>query len=177
MLFKSAYSDFQVLVRSEAVNYHPATGVEISRVPALTANFGQHRGEYETENYLEGGTYTGAVILGYFFDSEAAQEENGWTDEERESVEQAILRIAQREPYLVAPISMERPPAEKPWPSYDEQTAKEVVAVASGAGLINEALRYERENKGRSTLIDELESLAPAVRPPEPIEEVAEISL
>src|SRR5262245_51711335 len=173
MLFKSAYADFQVLVRSEAVNYHPATGVEISRIPALTANFGTHRGEFEMPDYLTGGVHQGAVIMGHFFDSEAAQAENGWTDEERESVEAAILKIAQREPYLVAPIEDHVPAVEKPWPSYDEQTAKEIVAVATSAGLIPEAIRYENENKQRSTLIAELEQLA--ARQPEP--EVAEITL
>jgi hypothetical protein len=174
MLFKSAYADFQVLVRSEAITYHPATGVEINRIPPLTANFGQHRGEYETPDWITGGTHEGVVIMGHFFDSEAAQEQGGWTDEERESVEQAILKLSREQPYLVAPVVIEIPAATKPWPSYDEQTAKEIVAVAAGTGLVDEALAYERENKSRSTLLIELEQIALAKHQREQEQEMRE---
>lgn len=160
MLFKSAYADFQQIVRSEVINFHPATGVEIGRIPMLIANFGRHVDEYQTEDWLTGGTHEGAHIQGYFFDSNVAQEEKGWSDDEREAVEYSLQKTAKEQPYLVSLVEIEVIPAAKPWPSYDEQTAKEIVSVAQATGLVEQALSYERENKGRSTLIIELEQLA-----------------
>ena len=176
MLFKSAYADFQVLVRSEAVQYHPATGVEIGRTRALTANFGSHGGVFNAPDPLTGEITEHSMVFGHYFDSDAAQQERGWTDDERESVEAAILKIAREQPSLVAQVIIEIPPAPKPWPSFDEQTAKEITAVAIQAGLVSQALAYERENKNRSTLVSELEELvvaqevAAAKREQEPVE-------
>lgn len=175
MLFKSAYADYQVIVRSEAIIYHPSTGVEVNRIPELVANFGRHLGEYDAPDFITGGTHHGAQIVGHFFDSEAAQAEKGWTDEERESVERMILKISSEQPYLVAPVTQEVVHAPKPWPTYDEQTSVQIQQFAAATGLIPEALAYEKENKGRSTLIAELEDLLKKTETVEP--ELAEISL
>jgi hypothetical protein len=156
-LYKSAYSAFMVLVRSEAVMFHPATGVEINRVPPLTAEFGEHGGTFNAENPLTGQMEEHAIINGHFFDSESAQEMLGWTDEERESVEMAIEKISQREPYLVAKVELTEAPARKPWPTYDELNAESVLSFANALGLLDEALAYEQENKARKTLIAQLE--------------------
>jgi hypothetical protein len=181
MLFKSAYADFQQIVRSEVINFHPATGVEIGKIPMLIANFGRHTGEYQTEDWLTGGTHDGAHIQGYFFDSNVAQEEKGWTDDEREAVEYSLQKTAKEQPYLVSLVEIEVIPAAKPWPSYDDQTAKQIVEVAAATDLVEQALAYERENKSRSTLIIELEQIAlarhRAQQEAEQAKEMAEISL
>lgn len=156
-LYKSAYSAFMVLVRSEAVMYHPATGVEINRVPSLTAEFGEHGGTFNAENPLTGQLEEHAIINGHFFDSESAQERLGWSDEERESVEMAIEKIGREQPFLVARVDLEVRPTGKPWPTYDEMNAESVLSFANALGLIEQALAYENENKARKTLIAQLE--------------------
>lgn len=157
MLYKSAYADLQVLVRSGSVMYHPATGVEIGRVSALTANFGNHGGEFTSTNPLTGELEQHAIIHGHFFDSKAAQERLGWTDEERESVEKTLDDLAIRQPFLLQKIEIEVPPVPAPWPTYDKHTAKDAVTFAVDLGLVHEALLYERENQNRETVIGPLE--------------------
>jgi len=156
-LYKSAYADFQVLARGEAIFYHPVTGVEISRSKGLTAEFGEHGGTFNSENPMTGQLEEHALIYGHFFDSEAAQQRNNWSDEERESVELAIEKIAREQPFLVMKIEFEAIPASKPWPTYDEMNADGVLEWASRLGLVAEALAYEQENKGRKVLIAQLE--------------------
>src|SRR4029450_2094014 len=138
-LYKSAYSAFMVLVRSEAVMYHPATGVEINRIPALTAEFGEHGGTFNMENPLTGQLEENASINGHFFDSEAAQ---------GSGVRGETKRAARREPYLVMRVEIEHAPARKPWPTYDEMNAEAVLAFANVAGLLREGLGYGQESKG-----------------------------
>lgn len=177
MLFESYYADLQAIVRSESIIYHPATGVEISRTPALIANFGRHLGEYTTPDWMTGGVHEGAHIQGHFFDSEVAQEEKGWTDDERVAVETELLRLQREQPYLVQQIILEVPAAPKPWPSYDAMTAKQITATAVGTGLVKESLSYELENQNRSTLVAELEKLATAVPTSAPQQSEAERQL
>jgi len=156
-LYKSAYAAFQVLVRSESPIFHQATGVEIGRITPLVADFGEHGGTFNSENPLTGQMEEHAVIHGHFFDSEAAQQQLGWSDEERESVEAAIERIGRQQPFLVAKVEFEVVPAEKPWPTYDDMNAEQVAQFAESLGLVREALLYESENKQRKTLIAQLE--------------------
>lgn len=165
MLYKSAYSAFQMLVRSEAVHYHPATGVEIGRTKALTADFGDHRGTFNFENPLTGQNEEHAMIHGHYFDTEAAQEREGWTDEERESVEAALDKLAREQPYLVAKIEFEQPKAPKSWPTYDEMSPSDVARLAVTMGLSEQALAYERENLNREDVIKKIEDAAPKQEP------------
>jgi len=179
-LYQSAYSAFRVSVRGESIQYHPATGVEIGRVKGLAAEFGEHGGTFTSESPLSGQLEEHAMIYGHYFDSEAAQEKLGWTDEERESVEYAIEKIAMEQPYLVRKVEYEIPASPMPWPTYDAMNAKEVVQFAQGTGLVAEAMSYERENKNRVTLLAELEELLGDDQPDpagSPVAPQAEITL
>ena len=96
------------------------------------------------------------------FDSYAAQAENGWTDEEREIVEQALLAS----PHLGTDhILLEAVKAQKPWPTYDEDSPEQVVSIARAIGLVDEAITYERENAARVEVLVELAAGEPVEAP------------
>src|SRR5262245_55886354 len=97
-LYKSRYTDFQVLVRGESINYHPATGVEIGRTRRLTANFGIHGTPFTETNPLTGELEEHVQITGHFYDSEEAKERLGWTDDEHDSVVYALDKLCREQP-------------------------------------------------------------------------------
>lgn len=163
MLYKSSYTDLQVLIRAPVVNYHPVTGVEIGRVKPLRANFGTHGGEFSAANPLTGEIDTHAIINGNFFDTNAAAEQLQWTEDEKESVEAALDKLARTQPYLLAKIDLTRPPAAPPWPTYDETASEEIVPFAISLGFVDGALAYERENLNRPFVTAALED-AVAIR-------------
>jgi hypothetical protein len=169
MLYESNYADLQVLVRSEVVQYHPATGVEINRIPALTANFGTHGGEYLANDPLTGQPERHAIIHGRFFDTEEAKERIGWSDDEHDSVVYVLDKLCREQPFLIARV--EQPEAEivKPWPTYDETHWKTVPVLAAQLGLTEVALAYERANKNRDAVVTALEGSEPVVVNEEPV--------
>jgi len=90
------------------------------------------------------------------FDSEAAQDRHGWTDEEREVVEQKLVREAERDPSYLVVGSFTAPP----WPRYDEfrGTPGQLVRrlVEDGHDL-DAVLAYEREHQNRPKIAEEIE--------------------
>jgi hypothetical protein len=156
MLYQSHYSDLQVLVRSEAVIYHPATGVETNRIPALTANFGTHGKEFQALNPLTGEMEMRSDIRGHFFDTEAAAERLGWTPEEQESVISVLDRLCLEQPFMIAKVVHEVVVAQPPWPTYEETHHKTIPVLAQQLGLVQETLAYERENRNREGIISAL---------------------
>ena len=89
------------------------------------------------------------------FDSEIAQRQNGWTDEERVLVEEALRNHAMGTDY----IEVEQAPADKPWNGFDELTDPERIlelALAIDADL-RLVLRYEEENQKRPEVLDALQ--------------------
>lgn len=156
-VYKSPYADLQVLVRSESVQYHPATGVEIGRVKPLTVNFGSHSGEFTSTSPLTGELEQHAIIHGHYFDSESAAEERGWDKDEHDSVVYTLDRLAREQPYLLAKVDLSRPASGPPWPTYDETPEKEIFGFAATLGLVRETILYEQENKNRTKLLDQLQ--------------------
>ena len=177
MLYQSKYADLQVFIRSQSIQYHPATGVEIGRVPRLTANFGMHGGEYMVEDPLTGQPERHAQIYGHFFDTEEAKERLGWTDEEHESVVYTLDRLCKSQPFLIAKVEHEAtqlPLApSKPWPNYDEMHWRSIASTAESIGMVEGAIVYEKENRKREAVIEALEA---KLNPVEQAEEV-EISV
>lgn len=96
------------------------------------------------------------------FDSEKAQAENGWSDEERELVEQ---KLRESHHYGSDHIELVPQPAALPWPTYDNDGAEQVVLIARATGLVEEAIAYERENRNRDEVLVALKE--------EPVEEKA----
>ena len=91
-----------------------------------------------------------------FFDSEVAQRENRWTDEERDIVEQALLNsTAHGQEFIYVPT----PARPEPWPGYDKLSVDQILE-AINLGVVdvdyNEVVAYERENAARDELITEL---------------------
>lgn len=88
------------------------------------------------------------------FDSEAAQQEFDWTDEEREIVE-SVLRKSYA--YGDEFIEITKQPAEKPWPKYDETPVELIVQIAASIGAdLEEVARYESENANREEVLTAL---------------------
>lgn len=117
-----------------------------------------------------------------YYDSVEDQGNMGWTDEEREAIEEKLYSHH-------ACVVVERPKVPAPWPKYDE-------IVASKEGLSNKdvidrilarisedgydpkvILDYELENRRRKSVIDALEELMPGAAPveePQPDEQLIE---
>ncbi len=104
----------------------------------------------------DGTPYLSANIRGNFFDSERAQEDLGWTDEEREMVERALLWTCRTHPAEVWII--EDIPLSAPWPRFDTQDDVEAIATAVATGQVSEALAYAKQ-ENREKVVAELEAV------------------
>jgi hypothetical protein len=153
-LFRSRYAAYQLLVRSERKIWDATGSVIIDTVPALTAEFAKHLGEFDWEDDT-GATRKGADIRGHFFDLDAAAEENGWSDTDKELVRSALLRMCQIAPGDVWVHEAARIPA--PWPTYDTTHHNKIPALAEELGLLDEAIAYESQNKNRESVIGALD--------------------
>ena len=92
------------------------------------------------------------------FDSRLAQAEHGWTDEERELVEQKLIEVARLVPEDI--IVLEDVRLAPPWPAYDSYggNAKQLVAKVEEDGFeFADVLAYERENQNRPEVVALLE--------------------
>lgn len=89
------------------------------------------------------------------FDTVLAQNEFDWTDEEREIVEQKLLTS---EHLGSDHIELKPEPAALPWPTYNTDDAETIAIIAKTIGLVDQALRYERENANRPEVIEALEN-------------------
>lgn len=150
MLFKSNFANFTHFVRHEMKTPHPTLPTYISVVPRLTAEFGQLGAEYD---YVtpDGVHSKAAEIRGHYFDSTVAQEQNGWSDEDREEVERSLLTLSARWPEAVQAVARAAAPA--PWPTYDTTHHSKVVSLAVDLGLVEQALAYEQENSKRPSVV------------------------
>jgi len=92
------------------------------------------------------------------FDSIEAQAQEGWSDEEREWVERALVREAEIHPQDLLVVAVKR--ALAPWPTYDEfkGTATQLCKKIEEDGYeFASVLDYERENQNRAEVIAKLE--------------------
>lgn len=102
-----------------------------------------------------------ALVGGGYFDTEVAQKQHGWTDEERLWVEQVLTDLADNPPKgsegdvkrYAAPV------ATPPWPTYDDMHHNSIPEMAKNSGLVAEALEYERRTKNREGLVAKLQEL------------------
>lgn len=91
------------------------------------------------------------------FDTEVAQLQHKWTDDEREEIEQLMLAS----PYNGSEFVQVKPiPAGLPWNGYDSVADPEqILYIASLTNSdLSKILSYEKENQARSDVIDALES-------------------
>lgn len=135
---------------------NPQTGEEEGSLPPIRVCFAVHRGEYTYVDPLTGKEEIGADISGGFFDTVVAQQQEGWTDAEREMVERRLLELCTTWPEAVQVYTESPVPA--PWPTYDTLTNYlEIAKTAETIGMVQEALAYERQNKNRDGVVAELE--------------------
>lgn len=157
MQFQSKASAYQVLIRPELKKWSPDGMVLLDTIPALTAKFGDPGPEYRYQNPLTGEWDVTVQGRGHFFDSLAAQEENGWTDDEREMVEKVLVGLCNKTPEYIWLYEEAKHPA--PWPTYDTTHHNQIPVLAEQLGLVDAALAYERQNKERPAVIEKLEAL------------------
>lgn len=157
--YRSKFAGFNGGVRPESKHVHPATGLVVSTTKRLGFDFAKHGPEYDYTD-AEGRVQKASDIRGHFFNTGSAQEEFGWTDDEREAVEQALDRWCQRWPEAVWEVSAAK--AGKPWPKYDETHHNQIPVLAEQLGFVAEALQYEVENKNRSGVVEKLNEILAA---------------
>jgi hypothetical protein len=89
------------------------------------------------------------------FDSEVAQLQNGWTDDERALVEN-VLRASDENGR--AYVEIVPAPAELPWANYDEvEEPEKVIEIAATIGAdFDEIIRYELDNQNRDRWLEAL---------------------
>lgn len=106
------------------------------------------------------------IALGVF-DSVAAQQREGWTDEQRELIERKLLSM---QDLGTAYVLVELPRTERPWPKYDElrpvgrrtikELAEKIAELTQEFGKDpGEVIAYERENQNRPEVIAALEAI------------------
>lgn len=156
MTFYSPIKAMTFNVRHRLVTkYHPVTGAELEVLPPIRAEFGR-LGEEIDIPVPGGGTHKGAEIIGHYFNSAVAQDQNGWSDDEREMVEQHLLKKCEQLPEWITLVTETLP--EPPWPTYDAlSNYLEIATLADKLGLVESALEYERRTKNRDGVVSELE--------------------
>lgn len=168
-LYTSRHAGLSIKVRSGLTHRHPTTGDIIGETPAVWAFFGQPTGEVRFNNPLTGEMDTLETYMGGTFSISAAAEENGWDEDVQDMVRRRLDKLCEDRPGMIQRVDHVTPPAEKPWPTYDQATNVEQIAeMARQLGLVGKTLVYERENLGRAALIALLEGGESTDPEPEP---------
>ena len=144
MTFGSKFSAFQVFARP-LIQQKNMLGDVIDEKKALVAEFAIHGGEFLAPHPLApNGQHLAAGIRGHFFDSVEAQRIKGWTDEERELVEKAVLQVCAREPEHCWVIEEAKAP--EPLPKWNQLASARKLALASELNVLAEAVAWESQN-------------------------------
>jgi hypothetical protein len=158
--FVSQYQSFRHGVRDEVPQHLGHDGKMVPEVRSLEAEFS--RGALTPEAITEAkakltfhglmehesGEDLDPVYRMSVFDSEVMQLQLGWTDDERELVENVLRASDENGRAYVEVIPA---PATIPWANYDEiEDPKKVVEIANTIEAdLDEVIRYELENQNR----------------------------
>jgi hypothetical protein len=159
-IYGSKASAYQVLVRPPKNVWNHDGSVLMDTVPALTAEFAFHGGEFTFHNPLTGSQDVGADIRGHFFDSAQQAAEKGWSQEEHDIVVKILDQQCQRTPEYVWEVTVQK--AQAPWPTYDKAHHNQIPVLAEQLGLVAEALVYEQQNQNRPSVVEKLTALLAA---------------
>lgn len=150
-----------VTTRSEAYVLTPAVPIQFNQrgllqtdIAAALAHWKTFRGLPMEEDRVTPANPVEHGRIGVW-DSVEWQAKYKLTDDDRERAEQMLLTSGRLGNEFIV---IEEVKAAKPWPSYDETHHNKVSVLASELGLVNEALAYERENKNRSSVVEQLEA-------------------
>ena len=92
------------------------------------------------------------------FDTQEAQKRFGWSDEKRDLVEKNLItaQLSNSQDFIL----VNKPPLEKPWPSYETTHHAKIASMVEELGLDKaEVIEYEKENKNRPSVIEALEGI------------------
>lgn len=169
MRFVARYANYSHGVREEIVEQF-ARGTRVIQKP-LQAQF-DTRGltDFEKETAASQLSFHGlpkdeesdSDVLPYsrlsLFDSEAAQKQNRWTDEEHDLVVNTLL---ESDRLGIDYIAVESPKRPAPWNGYDKLTdAEQIVELTLATETpVADVLTYERENENREEVIAALEEI------------------
>ena len=90
------------------------------------------------------------------FDTEAYANQLGLKEDVVEAIEERFRLLAQLNPSQF--IIVDKPPAIKPWPTYDDDSEEEILESQEKLGFKPELIRlYEYENKARKAILTAME--------------------
>lgn len=145
------------------------TAIQVPPVPELAAQFEHGLLTYEDAaavkahyskligtNEDEAGRPLDPTYRFSAWDSEVAQLQNGWSDEETQQVIEALRKGVGNDYFEI-----EKAPATKPWNNYDDMDAEQIVATALAIDAdLHKIIEYEKANQFRT---DVLAALAEAL--------------
>jgi hypothetical protein len=159
VLFISPYKNYRQLIHPGIPERHPVSADIIGwKIKPLAAGFGKLGDEQLVYNPLTQTMETVADIQTGVYDTEVAAANEGWTNEEREIVENSLTAAAEKTPLFLRKLNPVHVPAEAPWQTYDQTETAKVVELSVTLNLVPEALRYERENAKRESVLAGLEA-------------------
>lgn len=132
---------------------HPVTGDILETTPRVDVVFGKLGPEQTIDT--PDGQHLAVDIVGHYYDTDIEAETNHWDADTKEMVERHLLRKCEETPEFISLVS--ESPAPVPWPTYDKLTNYlEIAKLAEDLGLLQETLRYERQNKNRDGVVKAL---------------------
>lgn len=165
-IFQSKPAAFQVIVRGKEPKERDVLGNVFTYYTELVAEFAYHGGDLIFNDPVSGKQDRFADIRGHFFDSAQQAEEKGWTQEEHDAVVRVVERQCKQMPEYVWEVTPRTLPA--PWPTYDDTAAGKLATLAESLGLASEALAYEKQNKNRKQVVEDLTAILAAKQPEQP---------
>lgn len=175
MKFTAKAGAYNLIVAEPEIEYY-RDGRQRQIRPMIYVDFGEQALGPEAYEGFDGDPGYTQLRGGGFYDTEVAQREKGWTDEERKLAEERLLEIAENGPRADYYKSLsardrpsgfgdvkiyERPKPVAPWPNYTTVPPGKVAKVAAEMGLVAEALNYERrllDDDRRPEAIDGLQT-------------------
>lgn len=112
---------------------------------------------FSFSNLPEGVNPTTRVSI---YDTDIQAKLLGWDDDFKALAEERLRAAAQRSPGDLVVIEDQSAPL--PWPTYDTDDADEIVVIAQRLGLVDVVRAYEKENAGRSSVLEGLDSVEDA---------------
>lgn len=157
----------QVFEGKERVAIDDKSGVAYSYTieKPVVANFQQgglldHEIEFALTKFNFSGLAEGVNPLTRIatFDTETYAMQNGLDEDGVAAIDQRLRHLAEQNPSEF--IVIDQPAAEKPWPTYDEQSAEDVIFTRNLTDASPEKVRlYELEHEARQEVIDAMEAL------------------
>jgi len=100
------------------------------------------------------------------YDPEAQAIAGDWSESGRKAVERKLWFEAENHPGDLTFVPAPR--ARVPWPSYDEDTAEEIIELQARLQVApGQIRRYEEENKGRKSIVEKMWELEAAQDAPD----------